>query len=306
MYSARETFSASESDLREVCYYVLMPEETHLSVVGSSPDVAEVDSPKGRSANRPRARYALPTDRLKFQAQIDALRAFAALSKSRQESVSSEQLAGYLKVAVGTAGLSNIFFVESGLIEKAGKGRYLPSEAVIEFQRKYTFNPQSAGPTLGPALGKTWYADVVRQRIEFGQATVDDLIDVLAAEAGADASFRAQLECLLEWLQLGNVIAFGPDGHARMVGELEAIATGVAEPTVDRGSPPSIGEEPNTGVASPTPRLSRRTGEPPVLSLSFELRLSASDLAALSGDQIRQLFDGVGQIAAIRATLGDA
>lgn len=293
-----------------------MQEDIRLSVVQDPADPTVPIGGRARTANRPRARYALPTDRLKFQAQVDALRAFAALSKNRQEPVSSEQLAAYLKVAVSTAGLNNVFFVESGLLEKSAKGRYLPTDAVMEFQRKHSFDPQQAGAVLKPVLTQTWYADVVRQRLLFGPADVDDLVKVLADDAGADASFKSQLESLIDWLALADVIAVAADRQVRIVGD-EARTTVSTETTP---AVPPVGrllasDDADVAGASPIPRTSRRSGEqppanhssePPVLSLAFDLRLSASDLARLTAEQIRQIFEGVGQIAAIRATLGDS
>lgn len=265
---------------------------------------------KVRLANRPRSRYALPTDRMKFRAQVDALRAFAVLSKNRQEPVTSDKLAAYLKIASTTAGLNNVFFVESGLIERAGKGKYLPTDLAMEFQRKYSFNQSDAGAVLAPALTQTWYADVVRQRVEFDAATVKDLVAALADEAGADVSFRSQLETLIEWLEFAGVVVRDGDGFVHLAGLAVAPISKtepepMAETPVDSSTVPAIAEEPHGVGAGLAFRSGRRPPESHVLSLSFDLRLTAQDLSALSPDQIRQVFEGVGQIAAIKASIGD-
>ena len=180
----------------------------------------------------------------------------------------------------------------------------------MEFQRKYSFNQSDAGAVLAPALAQTWYADVVRQRVEFDAATVKDLVAALADEAGADVSFRSQLETLIEWLEFAGVVVRDGDGFVHLGGPTAApISKGetvpVAETQADTSTALATADDLHgvgTGLAF---RSGRRPMESHVLSLSFDLRLTAQDLSALTPDQIRQVFEGVGQIAAIKASIGD-
>ena len=216
---------------------------------------------------------------------------------------------------MSTAGLNNVFFVESGLLEKSAKGRYLPTDAVMEFQRKHSFDPQQAGAVLKPVLTRTWYADVVRQRLLFGPADVDDLVKVLADDAGADASFKSQLESLIDWLALADVIAVAADRQVRIVGD-EARVTVSTEttPAVPPVARLLASDDADVAGASPIPRTSRPLGEqppanhssePPVLSLAFDLDYRHRIWPASQPNKSGR-FRRVGQIAAIRATLGDS
>src|SRR4051812_28938615 len=102
--------------------------QDHLRAV---PESSNGDPPEKRSRARSRARTSkpLPTDRMKFDLQVRALRAIVVESSNGQRAVGAEDIAPRLSVATVTAGLNNAFFAEAGLLTKEGKGRYRPASA---------------------------------------------------------------------------------------------------------------------------------------------------------------------------------
>ena len=73
------------------------------------------ESPPERTRPRPRTAKALPTDRLKFEMQVRALKALAMESQNGSHPVGAPELAKRIGVAETTAPLNNAFFADAGL-----------------------------------------------------------------------------------------------------------------------------------------------------------------------------------------------
>lgn len=255
-----------------------------------------------RKHTKARPKYPVPTDRMKHSSAVDALRAFCALSKGGTESVTTAQLASNLGLSPVTAGLNNVFFASLGLLEQAGKGSYKPTELALAFYRKYTFDRAEAPPILAPAFRDQWFFEAVKHRLDVKpESTKSQVIEVLAAAAGTDASYSVQYGQLLEWLEYVGLIKID-NGVVRV---LEAGTVSV-KPVNDGKKPTPLGEE---GVVTPPVGEGERPTEiagsaaPPVVSLSVEINVTAEDLVKLTADQITALFDGIGKVASVKAAL---
>jgi hypothetical protein len=258
-----------------------------------------------RAKSRPRATKALPTDRLKFEVQVAALKAIAIASNNGKQPVSAEEIAPALGVVSTTAGLNNAFFMESGLITRERKGHYKPTDAVREFARRHSFNPKEAGEELAETLGGTWYFASTRQRLEMGEATREQVISVLAHAAGVMAERSNQLSSLLAWLEYAGLITTA-GGRVRLAAataetpeETTQPVTLSAEPKVDPAEGAGQGTTGNASRQDPAPKSEA------LLSLSFDFALTASDLQQLSAEQIQALYKAVGEVMAIKATIQD-
>ena len=128
----------------------------------------------------PRAAKALPTDRLKFDAQVEALKAFVIESNNGQKAVTSADIAPHIGVVEATASLNNAFFMDAGLISRESKGRYKPKDAAIDFTRSYGFDAEAAKAKLAEPLSETWFFAAVKDRVGIGNADTDGVIRVLA------------------------------------------------------------------------------------------------------------------------------
>jgi len=266
----------------------------HLSSVpdegGSNGSRAES---KPRTPQRPRARNPLPTDRLKFGAQVEALKAIAAASGYGKKAVGANEIAPYLGVAATTAGLSNAFFMDSGLITRESKGRYKPTEAANAFARKHGFDVKRAGRELSQPLHGTWYFQTVERRLSVGTATHAEMVEMLAQTVGATKDHQVQLSSLLAWLELASLITV-EGGEVRLVSDAPRV----------EGSRDGAGRKPADPEGEGTTQEQGRQ-EPPsesVLSFSFDFALTASDLQQLSPEQIQAVFEAVGKVMAIKTT----
>src|SRR5438132_962394 len=93
---------------------------------------------KRRLPNKP-----IPTDRLTVPKQLDLLRAWAAASGPNGKPVTNRDVAAIVKMAETTTSLANAFFTAMGFLQKTSTG-YLPAQEVLNYNRAYGWNPQTA------------------------------------------------------------------------------------------------------------------------------------------------------------------
>ena len=256
-----------------------------------------------RSRPHPRAQRALPTDRMRFDVQVQALKAFAVTSKYGQFAVTSEEIASILPVSATTAGLNNNFCYEAGLLVRESKGRYKPTEAVNQFARDHSWAPDRAGRALAPILAKTWFYEAVENQLAMGPATRQQLVSALGQVAGATTDHTGHLDTIVQWLDYAQLIRFDDAGLAHPV----ALEDTPAEAAPVAATEPEANEEPDGSRGGghddggTPPRMVNPAG---VLGLTFDFQLTAEDLAKLSTEQIEALFAAVGKVMAIKAAVG--
>jgi hypothetical protein len=269
-------------------------------------DQPPADPGPRRAASKARPRYAVPTDRMRFDVQVKALRVIASASRNGTELVDAAKMGTLMGITAATAVLNNAFFVSVGLIERIGKGDYKPSTATLEFQRKYSFEKDAAAPILMPAFKDTWFMDAVRQKLDINENTTrDEMIMVLAGEAETDDSYATQYGFLLDWLNYVGLITMS-DGLVQLTStaagsEVVVVTETETESIVDVGS---VVDVPSRATATATPAASAPGTAPAVVSLSFDVAVTAEDLAKLTSEQIASLFEGLGRLATIKAVLG--
>lgn len=255
--------------------------------------------PPRRAPSKARPRYAVPTDRLKFDSQVQALRAICTASRNGQEPVTGEMMGNLMGILPVTAVLNNTFFASLGLLDKAGKGAYKPTDLALKFQQKWSFNRAEAAKLLAPAFMGSWFLKAVHQKLELGPATRAELIETLAGVAGTDDSYAAQYGFLLDWLEFVGLIS--TDGGMVKVTEAAPEPAGELADEGDAESDPEQG--PLLGDKPPADRKRPDTGERPIVSFSVDIILTANDLARLSTEQIGALFEGIGRVAAVKDAL---
>ncbi len=277
----------------------------HLAEVADAQNAAL--SNQNRAERRQRAAKPLPTDRMKMATQVDALKAITIASKYGEQGVSAVTISPRMGVSPATAGLNNAFFIEAGWIVKERKGHYKPTQAAIDFTRKAGFNETQAAALLAPSLRDTWYYHEVAQQLEMGPATKQRMVEVLAHAAGATSDHAPQLESVLLWLEYVGLVVVA-DGYVQLgqrdLQDLQALADEPVAPAAlaqpkPRQPAASEGERTTTTVQHENGAAQAGT----VLSLSFDLALTADDLRKLTAEQITALFEAVGKVAAIKATM---
>lgn len=273
----------------------------HLRPVPESAAPTEPPASQGRAARRPRTSRALPTDRMKFEIQVGALRAIAIASDFGKTAVSSEDISSRLGVAATTAGLNNAFFMESGLVTRESKGRYKPTDAVNKFARAYGFDEAKAGELLAESLKSTWYFREIEQQLAMGGTPVQRMVEVLAHAAGATSDHSAQLTMLLTWLEYAGLVDTS-SGFILVRGAPKLEEEDEESPAVKDHSKPPAGSSGEGSTHDASKADAPKDRSETILAFHFDLSLTPEDLHGLTPEQIHAVFDAVGKVMAIKAT----
>lgn len=175
--------------------------------VEQEPRAAAPQSDPSRGKRKARElKYALPTDRLKFDTQLSVLRAYGAASGSSRERVRLDDVASAGGVAKDTVSITNEFFRSVGLISKEGR-EFRPSEAVVDFTTAHQWNEQSAPFKLAEQLRESWFGKRVVRRLSVQATPRAEIVSELAIEAGASPSHRPRVEMLVDYLRAAGIVA---------------------------------------------------------------------------------------------------
>ena len=269
-------------------------DHSHL-VVAPAPAGAVVRAPQRTRPQRP-----LPTDRIAFPQQPAVLQSLGRLSSPAKRPVDSTDLGGSLHMASGTAGLLPRFFVDAGWAEKAGKGRYIATDSLLEYVRHVGVEPEAetkAAAFLATAFQQSWYWQAVEhQLVVTGSMLMNDAIIILMKEAGATPAHRDQLENVFAWMEYVGLVVLEEDTLRLAYLSNGSLATGT---TVNPASDVDLSAmlTPRTGTAvseSTTPHEF-------VVSFSVAVNLTADDLKGLSPEQVTAMSEAIGTLAAISA-----
>jgi hypothetical protein len=244
---------------------------------------------------------------MKADMQRRALTVFAQHSGPGKREVGAKELALALHISEATAPLCNGFFKDSGWIERRGKGVYVASDALIDYHRKQSVNSPAARDSLRETARSAWYWQALGPRLEMGALSVSDATLILMSEAEATPEHGPQLKNLLDWMEWLGLIVVTDE---TVTAATSTPAAPAEEPRVE-GATPDAPTPPVVTVGPETPRVPlAAAGElgvvdppsaPVVLAFNFELRLTATALAALTAEQIKALFEAVGTIASVGA-----
>ncbi len=166
-----------------------------------TPSPAESQS----SQRKQRPTKVLPTERVSFPKQKEALAAYASIYDSTNKPAGNMEVAKLLGINPSTVGLMNGFFLDTGLLEKSGRG-FVPSDALKDYQHAIKWQEESPGHRLGPVLAKTWGAQELLPHLGVAPRQEKDAIQILARAANADRSYRLNFQTLLDYLELAGLI----------------------------------------------------------------------------------------------------
>ena len=270
--------------------------ESHLRAVAPTDSGGSGDA--GRQQARQRAAKALPTDRIKMERQYDILAAIGRLSSSRN-SIDSDSLARAVGggIAATTVMLSNRFFADAGWITIPAKGQYAATEPLAQYARRLvTDTADRAALELHDPVRQSWFWQELESLFTDGKARVSDAETMLMRAAEATPGHLPMIRNLITWLEHIGMVTVND--------QIIAVKVDVATPAADADGQraPEHAEKPaETGAEGAKPTERAGDGSPaPVISLSFEVKITVDDLARLSADQITALFAAVGTVAAVK------
>jgi len=262
---------------------------------GPSPNSPPASESKSRLSKK------LPTFRAGFTKQLDALRAYAVLSDNGTKVVHYTKVAEIIKVHEANMSSMNPFFLEVGFLEKRDAG-YVPTLPVLEYNRQYSWNQDTAAQKLSPIIVKSWFGQALVHRLQFRSMSEDDAIETLAGECMAGPQARPQLRMLLDYCEAGDILerANGqvtqrpfprdtPQPSVTLPPITEEVRNEKPHPAADAPAR----AKPFAGVA-PTPN---QDGS---INLNIGLQVSLAEMKDWPADRIAAFFAGIAQVLAAK------
>lgn len=283
-----------------------MANQSHLRPVEPPTDG---EFPTGRQPQRQRADKALPTDRMKMDRQIAVLGALGRLSGPRKDPVNGDQLSRAVGGAVAaTIILSNKFFADAGWIVPSGRGHYAATDELVEYTRRLaTGTPQYASEVLRAPARRSWFWEILEPYLaNGGRLPVNEAAILLMREAGAMDHHMTMIQNLVAWLEHIGLITV-QDNYIVAAGVSDGVGTpsagSPAEPQRPADPQRPAGPKPTAGPEPDGERTIVRDEELPpatLLGFSLDVYLTVDDLARLTPEQIKALFEAVGALAALK------
>lgn len=230
----------------------------------------------------------LPTFRASFQKQLDALRAYAVLSEGGSKPVHYSRVAPIIKVHESNTSSMNPFFLENGFIEKSGNA-YLPTSAVLEYNRQYGWNNETAARALQPIVANSWFGVALSNHLYFNAMAEDDAIAMLAKECSAGPEHKPQLRMLIDYYESAGLAArangqIAPTPEARP--HQPAPAAAVAAVTTPRVAADDEIYAPSIQHTAP-----KKDG----INFQISVDVSMAEMADWPPDRIAAFFAGIAQ-----------
>jgi hypothetical protein len=181
----------------------------------------------------------LPSDRLTFDRQTIALKAFVAEYEANGgKPVSNEKAGQICKMAAATIVVTNAFFTDTGLLIRSEEGFAPSAEAVSYLKAVHGLSPESAPEKLRPLFEKQWFSQAVIPRLQLGPKDQSDVIKILGEESSAGKEHIPRLNILIEFMAFVGVI--------KKDGNQISLPSGTTPP------PPSNGGGGQQGGGQPT------------------------------------------------------
>src|SRR6266508_2646877 len=252
-----------------------------------------VSEPPAPKPSRPRLSHPLPTNRVAVKKQLEVGRAFAIASGPEGKPAKTAEVATIAQLHQTTIQLVSPFFQDAGLIQKVAGG-YLPSEALVNFNRAYAWDEATAGHRLAPTLRGTWFTQALMPRVALHPVDEGEAVQLLAETAGVGPEYEGQLRLLLDYLGIAGLI----------VREGGMVRQGTPAPQADTPRPPSPQQHEPAAPTPPsvTPRLATGFAKDIEggMQFSVQFRMAASDFEGWDPARIAAFFAGIAQVLAAK------
>jgi hypothetical protein len=191
-----------------------MDTQSEAELKPSEPTLANGDAQSPEQKRRQKAALlkVLPSDRLSFPKQIDALRAYAIAYDHSGKPVSNVEAGKIVDMSENTLVVTNAFFTDAGFLTRV-EGGFVPAEETKQFAKTEAWNKEVAPEKLRPLIERQWFAQLIVPRLRMRPLSKDEVLHVLAEAAGASAKERERVECLVEYLCFVRVIKQEGDGY---------------------------------------------------------------------------------------------
>ncbi len=250
-----------------------------------------VEDSAAKARREPRPTQVVPTERIQFKRQLDILRAFAAASGPTNTSVTNKQVAEILKMASSTVSLANPFFTETGLLVKEGSG-FMPSSEVMDYNRAFAWNPDTAAHKLGSRLREAWFVQAVTPKLTFSQMSETEAINTLADASAAAPKFRPNLKLLIDYMEAAGMIERDGD----VVRLARSAPAGQPEPA--KSEKPVAPTKPAAAVATAFTQPTEG-----VVQFHVSVKVDMGEFATWRPERISAFFAGIAQVLSAKAAV---
>lgn len=203
-------------------------------------DSNRVQAPAAR-VRESRPTQQLPSDRMLFERQLSALRAFVAASTAQGGApVTNEQAAPFAQLSPQTIVVTNAFFCEVGLLDRTGNGQFTVTQLALAYDQAAQWDESTAGHKLRSAFEGRWFSKCLVPHLRLRSVNRNEAIRILADECGASKKYEGQLETLLRYMEVTGIVV-DREGRLEPGGEAQKDA-----------KPPGLGEQPGNDAVNVT------------------------------------------------------
>ncbi|HEV8642347.1 MAG TPA: hypothetical protein VGV13_14715 [Methylomirabilota bacterium] len=238
----------------------------------------------------------LPTERITHSKQLDLLRAYAAVYATTPKPVTNNDVSEIVNLTASTVSLANAFFADTGLMTRA-EGGYVPSADVVNYQRAYQWNKETASHKLAPMISETWFAKALTPRLSFQAMEENEAIATLAEVSAAGREYRPQLKICVDYMVSAGLVQ--RDGT--MLNIVRAGAPTSAAPNGGPMTQTEVKDPPLSKTAAIATTFS--TPVEGIVQFNVSVRVNMQEFAGWQPDRIAAFFSGLAQVLAAKGAI---
>jgi hypothetical protein len=250
-------------------------------------------APEDKAKTQPTKR--LPTTRIKFQKQLDIIRAYGIKSQNGTRAASYRDVALVVGIHANTVSLMVGFLVENGFLERMGS-ETMPVKPVLDFAQAYNWAAETAPRKLAPIIRNSWFGGILLTKLAFRSMSEDEAIAELGGAISADKEWRSNVAMLIEYAVAAALVR--RDGTQLSLGE--EASTHPTEP-----GPPRQERTSEQRDDSPAPRSTAAVATgfmttEGAVQFHVSIRVSMQEMAGWTPDRITAFFAGLAQVLAAK------
>ena len=262
-------------------------------------DAAEPLAPKtGKQQTRAQATKRLPSERIKFQKQLDIIRAYGIRSDNGTRAANYKDVGEDVSIHPNTVSLMVGFLVENGFLDRVGN-ETVPTKPVLDFVQAHNWAPENAPRKLAPIIRKSWFGEILLRKLRFRPLPEEEALAELAGNIGAGPDFKAQIGMLVDYAVTSGLAR--RDGALLVLGD-EALAPGSGEaaaPVPENTDMTTRDERPAPARQSAAVLTGFMTTEG-IVQFHVDVRVTMREMADWAPDRIAAFFAGLAQVLAAK------
>lgn len=265
-----------------------------MSETVSAPEQPANSSDVGSKATRQKAAKVLPTDRIRFEKQLDILRAFAAKSGHERKAVTQEEAGAIVDMAPSTITQATPFFVDTGLIvreKKADTRGFVPAPEVTAYWKAYEWDKANAAKKLAPLLSGAWFTEVLMPKLKFRPVNEKEAINDLGEIASVGPEKEDNIRVIVDYMVAADLVERDAAGMLRAAsGAPAALPAATPLPDAQVLAPAAASAEADSGATPTAEAMTRILKQRPPKEvrdavLKIILYLTMGDEAFQTGDE---------------------